>query len=144
MLSSIGLPGTNGFIGEFLVLLGAFRAKALWGVLASLGVILSAVYMLWMFMRVIFGPVTKPENEKLVDLSMRERLVFAPLVILILWIGFAPQPLINRFQPALDRTLALSAKRAAQAHAMAAQAAMPVAAPAASPDAGAVAAGGRP
>src|SRR5439155_665992 len=81
MLSSIGLPGTNGFIGEFLVLLGAYRAHPVWAVIAASGVILSAVYMLWMFQRVMFGPVTHPENEKLLDLSLRERLVFAPLLL---------------------------------------------------------------
>jgi NADH-quinone oxidoreductase subunit M len=112
MLSSIGLPGTNGFVGEFLVLLGAFRAQAWWAVLAALGVILSACYMLWMFQRVMFGPVTHPENAKLADLSTRERLVFAPLVLLIFVMGFFPQPFLDRAQPALDRTLALSLERA--------------------------------
>ena len=112
MLSSIGLPGTNGFVGEFLVLLGAFRAHVWWAALAALGVILSACYMLWMFQRVMFGPVTHPENEKLADLSTRERLVFAPLVLLIFVMGFFPQPFLDRAQPALDRTLALSLERA--------------------------------
>ncbi|MBI1798591.1 MAG: NADH-quinone oxidoreductase subunit M [Candidatus Eisenbacteria bacterium] len=123
MLSSIGLPGTNGFVGEFLVLLGAFRADTphvgipllhlaptwgnLWSVFAALGVILSAVYMLRMFQRVMFGPITHPENEKLADLSMRERLVFAPIIVLIFWIGVMPQPVLDRVQPALGRTLRL-------------------------------------
>jgi NADH-quinone oxidoreductase subunit M len=113
MLSSIGLPGTNGFVGEFLVLLGAFRAKPVWAVLAATGVILSACYMLWMFQRVMFGPVSHPENEKLSDLSLRERLVFAPLLLLIVWMGVMPQPFIDRIQPALDRALALAQQRAA-------------------------------
>jgi len=113
MLSSIGLPGTNGFIGEFLVLLGAYRAHPVWAVIAASGVILSAVYMLWMFQRVMFGPVTHPENEKLQDLSLRERLVFAPLLVLIFWIGVMPQPFLDRAQPALERTLALAQSRAA-------------------------------
>ena len=112
MLSSIGLPGTNGFVGEFLVLLGAFRARPVWAVLGATGVILSAVYMLWMFQRVMFGPVTHAENERLQDLSLRERLVFAPLLLLIFLIGFMPQPFIDRAQPALERTLALTAQRA--------------------------------
>src|SRR5262245_61064309 len=111
MLSSIGLPGTNGFVGEFLVLLGAFRAQPLWAGLAATGVILSACYMLWMFQRVMFGPVTHPENEKLQDLSLRERLVFAPLLVLIVWMGVMPQPFLDRVQPALDRTLALAHQR---------------------------------
>jgi len=111
MLSSIGLPGTNGFIGEFLVLLGAFRAAPLWAVLAATGVILSAAYMLWMFQRVMFGPVTHAENQKLSDLTLRERLVFAPIILLIFWIGFAPQPFLSRMQPALDHTLELANQR---------------------------------
>ncbi len=112
MLSSVGLPGTNGFVGEFLVLLGAFRAHAWWAAVAATGVILSAAYMLWMFQRVIFGPVTHEENRELKDLSLRERLVFAPLLVLIFWIGFAPQPFLDRMQPALDRTLAIAQARA--------------------------------
>jgi NADH-quinone oxidoreductase subunit M len=112
MLSSIGLPGTNGFVSEFLVLLGAFRTRPLWAGIAATGVILSAVYMLWMFQRVMFGPVTHAENERLKDLTLRERLVFAPLLLLIFAMGVMPQPFLDRMQPALDRTLALAAQRA--------------------------------
>ena len=125
MLSSIGLPGTNGFVGEFLVLLGTWRAHPTWAAWAASGVILSAVYMLWMFQRVIFGPVTHPENEKLPDLSFRERLVFAPLLILIFWMGFTPQPLLDRMQPTLDRTLELAEQRAGGAMRIAAPAPAP-------------------
>jgi len=113
MLSSIGLPGTNGFVGEFLVLLGAFQAQKAWAFVAAVGVILSAVYMLWMFQRVMFGPVTRPENEKLSDLTLRERLVFAPLLLLILWMGVMPQPFIDRAQPSLEAVLDLAASRRA-------------------------------
>jgi len=116
--SSIAVPGTNGFVGEFLVLLGAFRANAWWAAIAASGVILSACYMLWMFQRVIFGPVTHEENRNLKDLSLRERLVFAPLLILIFWMGVMPQPFIDRMQPALNRTLELSKQRAAAATVM--------------------------
>jgi NADH-quinone oxidoreductase subunit M len=112
MLSSVGLPGTNGFVGEFLVLLGAFRANPWWAAAAAVGVILSAIYMLWMFQRVMFGPVTHAENENLRDLSLRERLVFAPLLILIFWMGVMPQPFIDRAGPALQRTLFLMKDRA--------------------------------
>src|SRR6185369_7649604 len=107
LLSSIGLPGTNGFVGEFLVLLGAFRTNYWWAAFAAVGVILSAVYMLWMFQRVMFGPVTHAENEKLSDLSTRERLVFVPLLLLIFWLGVMPQPVIDRMQPSLERILEL-------------------------------------
>ncbi|HKQ58727.1 MAG TPA: NADH-quinone oxidoreductase subunit M [Candidatus Eisenbacteria bacterium] len=106
-LSSIGLPGTNGFVGEFLVLLGAFRTNPGWAIIAAVGVILSALYMLWMYQRMFFGPVTHPENEQVRDLTTRERLVFAPLLLLIFWMGVYPQPILDRTQPTLDRTLAL-------------------------------------
>ena len=111
-LSSIGLPGTNGFVGEFLVLLGAFKTSFAWAAVAASGVILSACYMLWMYQRVVFGPVTHEENNRLGDLTLRERLVFAPLLVLIFWMGVAPQPFLDRMQPALDRTLELTKQRA--------------------------------
>ena len=119
MLSSIGLPGTNGFVGEFLVLLGAFLHRFSWAAVAATGVILSACYMLWMFQRVVFGPVTHEENRGLADLTFRERLVFAPLILLIFWMGFGPQPFLDRMQPSLDRTLALTQTRAQQSAALA-------------------------
>jgi NADH-quinone oxidoreductase subunit M len=157
MLSSIGLPGTNGFVGEFLVLLGAFRARPLWAGLAATGVILSACYMLWMFQRVMFGPVTHEANAKLPDLSLRERLMFAPLLVLIVWMGVAPQPFLDRMQPSLDRALALAEQRlamhagggpaaAAASAAASAPAAPPGTAPAGAPAAppGTAPAGSRP
>jgi len=122
MLSSIGLPGTNGFVGEFLVLLGAFRAHPLWAFLGATGVILSAVYMLWMFQRVLFGPLTHEENRGLADLTLRERLMFAPLLVLIFWMGAMPQPILDRMQPALDATLDLARARTVQVQAGAAPA----------------------
>ncbi len=111
LLSSVGLPSTNGFVGEFLVLLGAFRARPWWAAVGATGVILSALYMLWMYQRVMFGPVTHAENEKLSDLSMRERLVFVPLLFLIFWMGVAPQPFIDRMAPSIARTIELSQAR---------------------------------
>ena len=129
LLSSIGLPGTNGFIGEFLVLLGAFHTEPWWAILGATGVILGAVYMLWMFQRVMFGPVTHRENETLPDLSLRERLVFAPLLLLILWIGIMPQPFLDRAQPALDRTLRLVELRSRVSHGVATRARIAPAAP---------------
>ncbi|MBK34591.1 MAG: NADH-quinone oxidoreductase subunit M [Gemmatimonadetes bacterium] len=85
-LSSIGLPGLNGFVGEFLILLGAFQANLTLGVVATSGVVLAAVYMLWMFQRVVWGDVGEA-NSKLQDLSLREWLVIAPLLVLMVWIG---------------------------------------------------------
>jgi NADH-quinone oxidoreductase subunit M len=106
MLSSIALPGTNGFVGEFLVLLGAFQTQRPWAIVAATGVILSACYMLWMFQRVVFGPVTNSENSVLKDLTSREVLVFVPLLVLIFWMGLFPNPILSRLGPTIDRQLA--------------------------------------
>jgi NADH-quinone oxidoreductase subunit M len=103
--SSIGLPGLNGFVGEFLILLGAFNVVPGWTVLAASGVVLGAVYMLWMFRRVAFGPLTNPENEKLRDLDTREIIILAPIVLLIVVMGVYPQPFLDRMKPAVDLTL---------------------------------------
>jgi NADH-quinone oxidoreductase subunit M len=94
MLASIGLPGLNGFIGEFLILNGAFNSAVIpqnaFAVIATLGVILAAVYMLWMYQRVMFGPITNEKNKKLIDLNAREIGILVPLVILMFWIGIRP------------------------------------------------------
>jgi NADH-quinone oxidoreductase subunit M len=103
--SSIGLPGLNGFIGEFLILLGAFAVSPGWTAAAATGMILGAIYMLWMFRRVIFGPLTNPENQKLKDLDRREILILAPVVALIIVMGVYPQPFLSRVKPAVDLTL---------------------------------------
>lgn len=93
-LSSIGLPGLNGFVGEFLILMGAFNSEVLdnqwFAIIATSGVILAAVYMLWMFQRVMFGPVTKDENKNLVDLNAREIGLLVPVMVFIVWIGVYP------------------------------------------------------
>src|SRR5262245_48397747 len=86
-LSSIGLPGLNGFVGEFLVLLGTFFVSRTFAAVAATGVILSAVYMLWMYQRVIWGEITNSENAALQDLNRRECWMLAPLLILIVWMG---------------------------------------------------------
>ncbi len=104
-LSSIGLPLTNGFVGEFLILIGTFKANMTYGVIATSGVILSACYMLWMYQRVIFGKITNPENEKLIDLDWREKGILIPLVVLIFWIGIYPKPFLDRIEPAVRSLL---------------------------------------
>ena len=106
MLSSIGLPGTNGFVGEFLILLGTFKANMWYGIIAASGVIFAACYMLWMYQRVIFGKLTNPENEKLKDIGWREKLIMVPLVILIFFIGIYPKPFFDRMEPAVNQVLA--------------------------------------
>jgi NADH-quinone oxidoreductase subunit M len=104
-LSSIGLPGLNGFVGEFLVILGAFQTARPFAIVAAVGVILSAVYMLWMFQRVMFGEVTKEENRKLVDLSPREWAVLAPVLLFIIWIGVYPKPFLKTSEVAVGDIL---------------------------------------
>jgi NADH-quinone oxidoreductase subunit M len=95
MLASVGLPGTSGFVGEFLVLIGAFKVNTLVAVLAASGMVLGAAYMLYLYRRVIFGQLTKEDLKTMLDLSPRERLVFAPLVILVLWMGIYPSSFLD-------------------------------------------------
>ena len=97
-LSSIGLPGLNGFVGEFLILLGAFEVSPLWAAAAASGVVLGAIYMLWMFRRVVFGPLDRPENQRLQDLNSREIFMLAPIVGLIFFMGIYPQPFLSRMK----------------------------------------------
>src|SRR5881398_766374 len=99
-LSSIGLPATNGFVGEFLVLLGAFRTYPLAAAVATTGVIVAAMYLLPALQRIIYNPLDKPENEKLPDLSPREIAVLVPLLACIVWIGVYPAPILRRMEPA--------------------------------------------
>jgi NADH-quinone oxidoreductase subunit M len=94
-MANVGLPGTSGFIGEFLTLLGAFRANTWVAFFATFGVILSAAYALWLYRRMIFGPLEKPSLRTISDMNYREVLVFAPLVLLVLLFGFYPAPLLD-------------------------------------------------
>ncbi len=110
-LSSMGLPGLNGFVGEFAILLGAWGAGEAGGSfgsywyagLAAAGVILAAVYMLWMFQRMFLGEVTNEKNRGLKDLNRREIAILVPLVILIFWIGLYPAPFLNLLSPAVEQ-----------------------------------------
>jgi NADH-quinone oxidoreductase subunit M len=104
-LSSIGLPGLNGFVGEFLILLGTFRTDPRLAAFAATGVILSATYMLWMFQRVNYGPVTKDENRALPDLRPREWLVVVPIVATVILMGVLPNLFLRPIAPAVDRML---------------------------------------
>ena len=94
-LAALGLPGTSGFVGEFLVLVGVFQINFLVAVLASLGVILAAAYMLWLYKRVIFGKIASSEIKNMKDLNKTEIYVFASLVFLTLFFGIYPEPLFN-------------------------------------------------
>jgi NADH-quinone oxidoreductase subunit M len=102
-LSSIGLPGMNGFIGEFLIMLGAFKWDPRFVVIAALGVILSAVYMLWMFQRVFYGKVTNEHNKGLPDLSFREWAILGPLAAASIGMGVVPNVFLKPMEPAVQR-----------------------------------------
>jgi NADH-quinone oxidoreductase subunit M len=104
-LSSIGLPGTNGFVGEFLVLVGAFRTYPVAAGIATTGVIVAAAYLLWALQRVIFNQLDKAENEKLPDLSLRELVVLGPILAAIFWIGIYPKPILSRMEPAAQHLI---------------------------------------
>ena len=102
-LASIGLPGLNGFVGEFLVLLGSFREFPVATGIATTGVIFAAAYLLWALQRIIFNRLDKPENEKLLDLTPRELVVLIPLLAGIVWMGLYPKPILQRLEPAARR-----------------------------------------
>jgi NADH-quinone oxidoreductase subunit M len=106
-MASIGLPGTSGFVSEFLVLIGAFQAAPIVTLLAATGVIFAAYYMLPMVQRILFNPL-RPANRGIPDLNFREIGLLAPLVVLILWIGFYPRPFLDRMEPAAQRVIELS------------------------------------
>jgi len=95
-LSSIGLPGLNGFVGEFLILLGAFKDARPYTIVAASGVVLGAVYMLWAAQRVLFGKLDKDENRNLPDLTRRELAVLLPLLVMIVVMGVYPKPFLSR------------------------------------------------
>jgi NADH-quinone oxidoreductase subunit M len=106
MLASVGLPLLNGFVGEFLVLSGAFRDRAIYGILGATGVIWSACYLLWMYQRVFYGKVTHPVNLTLPDLSGRERAALWPTAVVALVMGVAPILWLNAIDPAVQTALA--------------------------------------
>ena len=104
MLSSVGLPGLNGFVGEFLILAGAFVAHRWWAVVAAAGVILAALYLLWAYQRVFHG-TPDDANRSMPDLNWQEKLVMAPLVGLIVFLGVYPKPVIERMEPAVNELI---------------------------------------
>ncbi len=114
MLSSVGLPGLNGFVGEFLVLIGTFISRRWWAVVAATGVILAAVYLLWAYQRVFHG-VPEGENLKFPELRWREGAVLAPVLALIVFLGVYPKPVLDRMEPSV-RTLVERVDRQAGTH----------------------------
>ena len=112
-LSSIGLPGLNGFVGEVLILAGTFLKSPSNAAIAASGMILGAVYMLWMYQRVFFGKVTNAANMEMKDIGVREKWLLAPILVLMLWIGVYSAPFLQR----MDASLKLVQQRIHDAHA---------------------------
>jgi NADH-quinone oxidoreductase subunit M len=109
-LASVGLPGLSGFVGEFMVLFGTFGSDLLpharlFAVLATSGVVLGAIYMLWMYQRVFFGRLANEANEGLPDLNPREVLVMLPIVVFIIWLGVRPGLVLDKLEASVDRVL---------------------------------------
>ncbi len=116
-LSSIGLPGTNGFIGEFLVLIGAFKPYPVFATIAATGVIFAAAYLLWAIQRILFNPLDKKDNEHIPDLNWREIGLMVPFIIVIIWLGVYPAPVLRRMEPSAQRlvtTVAEGVQRVSQ------------------------------
>ena len=104
-LSSIGLPGTNGFVGEFLVLIGSFKTYPILAVISATGVIFAAAYLLWALQRILFNPLDKRENEHIPDLNRRELALLIPLLAVIIWLGVYPAPVLRRTEASSMRLI---------------------------------------
>ena len=104
-LGAIGLPGTSGFVGEFLILIGAFKKSFLVALVASFGVIICAAYMLWLYKRVVFGEIKNNDLKSMKDLDITEVIILSTLSILIIFFGFYPEPLINTVEVSVQNVL---------------------------------------
>lgn len=105
MLGAVGLPGTSGFVGEILVLLGAFQVDTIVGTVAASGLILGATYMLWLYRKVVFGPVENKDAAAMKDLNRSEYLALVPLALMVLWLGVQPSVVLDRIGPSVDKLL---------------------------------------
>ena len=105
-LASVGLPGTSGFVGEILVLFGAYKASSLLAFVAATGLVLGAAYMLYLYRRVIYGDLEKEDLKDMLDLSPREMAIFVPLVAVVLWMGIYPAPVLDVLHVSVDNLLA--------------------------------------
>jgi NADH-quinone oxidoreductase subunit M len=105
VLSSVGLPGLNGFVGEFLILAGSFKTHPTATVIATSGVILAAIYLLWLVQRVFFGPVTNEENKSIPEIAWNEIAAMVPLIVLMVWIGVHPNTFLRKMSPSVQQLL---------------------------------------
>ena len=105
VLGSVGLPGTSGFVGEFLSLMGAFRVDPVIATFATLGMVLGATYMLWLYRKVVFGPQSHADSAAMPDLNKRELSMFVPIVILIIWMGVSPSIVMDKISPSVDKLI---------------------------------------
>jgi NADH-quinone oxidoreductase subunit M len=105
IMANLGMPGLNVFVGEFLILLGAFIHSKLFGTLATLSIIFVVVYMLYMYHGIFYGKTEKPELERVRDFSFREGMVFVPLLALVIWVGVYPEPFLNTFRVSVDHLI---------------------------------------
>jgi NADH-quinone oxidoreductase subunit M len=105
IFSSMGVPITNGFVGELLILIGTFKASIGYGLLATIGLVLGAVYLLWMYKRVMYGNITKDVNKQLKDMSGREYAYLIPIIIFIIWIGVYPKPFLDKMDASVQHLL---------------------------------------
>ncbi len=124
MFSSLGLPGLNGFVGEFLILAGSFQSNPTATVIAATGVILAAVYLLWLVQKVFFGPITNEENRNVPDIAWNEIAALVPIVVLMVWIGVYPNAFLKKMEPSVKELL-LVVKSEAGGHVMVAASADP-------------------
>jgi NADH:ubiquinone oxidoreductase subunit 4 (subunit M) len=127
-LASVGLPGTSGFVGEFLVLLGTFRVSTSAAVLAATALFLGPMYMLYLYRRIIFGTITRDEVRAMLDLNPREKAIFAPLLVLVVWMGVYPEPFLAPIRPTVEALVARVASIQHQARASAPDKPLPAAA----------------
>ena len=106
MLASVGLPGTSGFIGEFLVIVGSFQVSTWLGLLVASGLVLGASYMLLLYRRIIFGSITREDVRQMFDMNWKEKLVFAPLVVLAVFFGIYPMPVLDVMSASVENLIA--------------------------------------
>jgi NADH-quinone oxidoreductase subunit M len=118
VLSSVGLPGLNGFVGEFLILVGAFQVNRTLAVVATTGIVFAAVYLLWMYQRVVFGEVTHPENRTLRDLTPREWALLLPVMLFVVWIGVYPVAFTGKMEATVDALISQVHSKASVAKAI--------------------------